>query len=68
MSNDINLDTPRTGSPSPAYKEGWDRIWRKRQISRCAACGQDVEQMCRFCSEALRDGQQTEGVIPKDQA
>lgn len=31
MTNDINLDTPRTGTPSEEYKAGWDRIFGKKQ-------------------------------------
>lgn len=41
MSNDTNMDTPRTGVPSELYKSNYDKIfgnkekdslWRKRQV------------------------------------
>lgn len=60
MNNDINLDTPRTGTPSEEYKAGWDRIFGKKPEPRlCGSCGIDLNKAkCRPCREAL-------GEIPK---
>ena len=55
-SNDINLDTPRTGVPSEQYKANWDLIFGKKpEVKRCGACGIDRTNgaMCEDCSNAM---------------
>lgn len=55
MSNDINLDTPRTGVPSDLYKSNWETIFGNKKPPRCGACGIDRTggAMCQACSDAM---------------
>lgn len=53
---DINLDTPRTGTPSEEYKTGWDRIFgpKYQDPKLCGSCGVDLNKgMCRGCKQAM---------------
>lgn len=60
MTDNIDMDKPRTGVPNDAFKSGWDRIFGKKPEPRlCGSCGINLEKAkCRACREAL-------GEIPK---